>query len=245
MAQFILQMDDRGLKKFFLDYEKANAIAITQTLSSQAGLTRKNAIKKIKGDMTLRNTWTLRQIQFDQAEKTSVTSKAFRAVARAGATKLAPYMAKQELGAVKPGSTAIGQAAARTSESTRKPIAAKFRLNKPKMKAGNMVTGPYRRPGASSKSRGVAMMWVAFQKKKYIKSKGRIFQVTSASTGPPRFETKLLYSTGHMNVRIKPSPWLLPATKKPVADGGNIYFSKLKKQLIKEGFPPQLISKGR
>ena len=233
MAQFILQLDDRGLKAGFVDFKKANALALTRTLSIQAALTRKNAIKNIKEDMTLRNTFTTRNIQFDKAQETSVTSQAFRAVARAGATKRAPYMALQETGGRKKTRTgapvAIGQRAARLG-SSKNVISKRYYLRK--MRQNNMVTSSKSRKYSSRKARNVARMAVAFEKKKFIKSGDGIFEVTSFQAGKgrrPKIKMRLLYTTGHENVIIRPKPWLLPATRKPVADGPNIYKSQLKK----------------
>lgn len=233
MAQFVLKIDDRGLKAGFIDFEKASAIALTRTLTIQAALTRKNAIKNIKDNMVLRNTWTIRNIQFDKAQETSVTSQAFRAVARAGATKRAPYMALQETGGqkkAKSGGTkiAIAQKAARGG-SSRGVVQSQFRLRK--MSQGKRVTGNTSRNYTSRKARNVARMAVAFRTKKIIRKDKKFFQVTSfrASGGRVKARMQLLYTLEHDPVRVKPKPWLLPATRKPVIDGPAIYKSQLKK----------------
>lgn len=233
MAQFVLKIDDRGLKAGFVDYQKASNIALTRTLTIQAALTRKNAIKNIEEDFVTRNTWTRRQIQFDKARETSITSQAFRAVARAGATKRSSYMALQETGgqkkALSGGSKiAIAQRAARGG-SSRSVVQSQFRLRK--MSQGKRVTGNTSRKYTSRKARNVARLAVAFRTKKILRKDKKFFQVTSfrASGGRVKAKMRLLYTLEHDPVRVKSKPWLLPATRKPVIDGPAIYKSQLKK----------------
>jgi hypothetical protein len=233
MAQFVLKIDDKGFKAGFVDYKKAQALALTQTLSTQAALTRKNALRQIKSDMTLRNTHTARQIQFDKAKETSVTSQAFRAFAVVGATKKAGYMELQEEGGrkkTKRGGTsiAIGRPSARGG-STGQTISRQYYLNKMKNKT---VKGSFAKNYRSRKARNVARYAVGFAKSKYVRSNNKIFEVTSFKGGGgsrPKIKMRLLYTLAHDPVRVPPSPWLEPSTRQPARDGFNIYKSRMKK----------------
>lgn len=227
-----------NLKGLMGKFQGASNLAMTRMLSTQAALTRKNAISNIKADFTLRNTHTTRQIQFDKAVETSVTSVAFRASSRAGATKKAPYMKLQEEGGTKKNKSggtniSIGQKDARGG-SQAQLISKQYYLNK--MKSSKMVRGPFTKNYKSRKAQTVARLAMAYKTKKFIKSKNRILSVTAfySSGNRPKIKTRVLYTIEHNPVVVKSEPWLEPATLKPTFDGPAIYKSQLRK-IFKDG----------
>lgn len=226
MAEFDLVIDDRGLKAGFLDFEKANQIAVKNTLNIQAALSRRNYQANVARDFTLRNTSIKRSIQFDKTEDVSID----RMESRVGSKS--PAMALQEDGGrkvAKEGSRlAIGERAARGG-SDRSPIARSNYLRR--MKNRSMVSGSFKKSYSSRKARNVARMAVAFEKKKFIKKKDGIYVVNSFQVrkGKVRARMTRLYNLTQTSVRIKPTHHLQDAIKKPVQDGPNIHKSQIKK----------------
>lgn len=226
MAKFILDIED-SIKTGFTDFKKANTLAIKNTLDTQAGLTRRNAIKKIQDNFTLRNTFTKRNIRFEKTEGNVIS----KMESRVGATQPASYMRLQELGGQRPdadGRTAIGQAMSRTGQNRRKPVSRSLYIQKISKK---IVRGPFKRNLKTSRSRSVASMFVAQKKKLFIKRNNNIYRVSSifASGGKVKSQIEHFYNIQTKAIHINPDPWLEPATLKPARDGFNIYKSQIKK----------------
>ena len=70
------------------------------TVNVQAALTRKNAVKLVQDNFTLRNNFTTSQIQFEQMPQTRFISLD-KITSRVGITEKADYMARQETGGVR------------------------------------------------------------------------------------------------------------------------------------------------
>ena len=128
MAEFTLKIDDKGLKAGFVDFEKANTIAVRNTLNTQAALSRKNYLKIVREDFTLRNDKTTKRIQFDKATQEHINQMESRVGSKSD------YMALQEEGGIKrskKGSRiAIGERPVRISRSSAKAIPKANYLNK-------------------------------------------------------------------------------------------------------------------
>ena len=233
----VLKIDD-NMKGFLGKFQDASNIAMVRTLNTQAALSRKDAIKNVKADFTIRNNFTTRQIQFEKATETRNTTLAYRAESRVGATKKAGYMKLQEEGGKKrnkagSGNISIGRRAARGG-STGNVIQNKYHLRN--ITRWDFAWGGYTQFHKSKKAKHVALAAAAFKNKKLILAKNRILEVTAfkASGRKPRIKTRVLYTVEHKNVMVKSNPWLEPATRKPAVDGPNIYKHALKK-LFKEG----------
>jgi len=231
MTKFILDIDDK-ITPGFTNFKEANIRGIRNTLNTQAALTRRNAVKTIKQDFTLRNTFTVRQIQFDKTSETDIS----RMEAVIGATKRAAYMELQETGGQRPdsdGRTAIGQDDARIAGSGKKPVSKSLYMRRVGKK---IVKGPFKKNLKTSRSKTVAAMFVAEKKKLFVKRNNNIYKVRSIFKSGNKVNANLthIYNIQTGPIIIKSEPWLLPATFKPARDGANIYKSQMKK-LWKDG----------
>ncbi len=228
MAEFLLKIDDRGLTQGFVDFEKANTIAVKKTLDTQVALSRRNYLKNVQDDFVLRNTFVKRSIQFDKVDATTINNM----VARVGSK--APFMAMQEEGGIKRAKSgnrlAIPSRAARGG-SNAMVVAKGVYLRR--MKSRQMVRGAFKKKYQSRKARNVARMAVAHKTDKFIKKKDGIYKVDAfrARGGRVRIRMRRLYKFETGAVRIKPTGHLENAIKKPVQDGPNIHKSQIKKLL--------------
>ena len=228
MAESRFTVDDRRLREGFVDFEKANAIAIRKTLDTQAALSRRNYLANVKENFTLRNTFTRRSIQFDKVE----TDKIKDMVSRVGSK--APYMALQEEGGRKKPKSgrrmAIPSKAARGG-SNAAVVSKDFYLQR--MRSRQMISGSFKKNYRSRKARGVARMAMAYKTKKFIKRNDGIYRVDGfrARRGNVRIKMTRLYNLENASVRIQATHHLENAIKKPVQDGPNIHRSQIKKLL--------------
>jgi len=165
----VLKIDNR-MKGFLGKFQESSNIAMVRTLNTQAALTRKDAIKNVKADFTIRNNFTTRQIQFEKATETRNTTLAYRAESRVGATKKAGYMKLQEEGGKKrnkagSGNISIGRRAARGG-STGNVIQNKYHLRN--ITRWDFAWGGYTQFHKSKKAKHVALAAAAFKNKKLI-----------------------------------------------------------------------------
>lgn len=232
MALIILDFDSKKLQRGFADIQKANVIATRNTLNVMAALTRRNAIKNLNDDFINRNNFTRRQIQFRKAQGEKIGSL----FSRAGATERAPYMELQEKGGInkpKKGSKlAIATNRARGGSKS-KLIARQNYQRKVKQKK---VKGKFSKNFKSKKARNVARAFVAKREQKFLKISSGIYSVTSfnkISKNRVKYKKNMIYNTKESSVKIKKTPWLEPAYKKPVQDGQVIYNSQINKLLKK------------
>ena len=226
MAEFTLKIDDKGLRAGFVDFDKANVIAVRNTLNTQVALSRKNYVRNMESEFTTRNTFTRRSIQFDKADQNSI----FLMEARVGSK--ADYMALQEEGGTKRPKKgtrlAIGERPARGGSSASAIMRSNYLR---RMKNSTMVRGSFKKSYRSRKARAVARMAVGFKTKKFLKKGDGIYVVRSfrARNGKVRVRMSRLYSLTQTSVRIKPTNLLEKSIKKPVIDGPNIHKSQIKK----------------
>jgi len=228
-----LILDDRGLRRGFVNFKSANIVAVKNTLNIAAGLTRRNAVANVKKDFILRNSWTVRNIQFEKVN----TNKIKKMESRVGATSRAGYMADQESGGQRKrsstGNTSIGQKYARQGQSKNRPVSKSKYISRVGKK---IVKGKMSKNYTSHKARFVAVMAKAYQKKLFIKRGQNIYRVANftASGGRVRAQLQHIYNIVEKNIYLAPEPWLKPATVKPARDIFNIYKSQLRK-LWKDG----------
>lgn len=228
-----LELNDESLRRGFVDFDKANVDAVKNTLNTAAALTRRNAVNDVKTDFTLRNTFTVRNIQFDKVD----TNQVSKMESRVGATKRAEYMETQEKGGRRKlskkssGNTAIPQTITRIGASSAKEVSKAFYLRNLKKK---MVRGRMRKRFKSPKARMVARLYVANRENKLVKRHDgailRVKQFSKSGKNRVTAKTDILYTLIKRPIMIKPSPWLEPSTQKPARDLPNIYKSNLRKQ---------------
>jgi len=222
-----LELDDKGLRKGFVDFQNANKVAVKNTLNIAAALTRRNAVAEVKKDFTLRNTWTVRNIQFDKATGTDIR----KMKSRVGATERASYMATQEKGGRRPRRgrvTSIPQRKARMGDSLSKPVTRAKYISRIKPR---IVSGAHAKAQPSHRAYGVAQMAVAFKKKLFLKRNDNIYWVASFETrnGRVRAQLEHLYHITAKSLMIKKETWLEPSIRRPVENFSKIYRGQLRK----------------
>ena len=228
LANMIL--DDPSSFNLLTDDIKTKIItAATNTANIQVAMTRKKAMKYIQSDLTLRNDFTLKQIQFTQmkpgAKNLSEVS------ASIGATEKAAYMERQELGGkrepLKGKSLAIPSLAARGGNFG-SMVQTKFQVsNLYNLK----VRGAYKAKTGTHKSRGVARAFIAFRERKLIHYHEKLFFVDNfiARGGEVSITRRLLYDFSRQHTITPASNWLSNATNEVIPEGPGIFASQMKK----------------
>jgi hypothetical protein len=145
-------LDDPARFNILTDDLKSKIItAATNTANIQAALTRKKALVEINENFTLRNNFTVRQIQFTKTENVK-TLDAIRA--EIGATDRVPYMKRQEEGGphepLKGDHIGVPADAARGG-SVAVPVQKKYRLNQ--IKALKITGSSKRKQGHGNQDR--------------------------------------------------------------------------------------------
>lgn len=226
------EFDQRKADIGFVNVQKANRIAVRNTLNTQAYLTRKNAINEVKSNFTLRNRFTISQIQVTPVKK-DMRFAIRNMESRIGATEKADYLDRLERGGIrrpKSGNKlAIPQLGARGGSNrrlVRKQYYLKFIKNK-------VIRGKYQK-AKTYRSKLVARAAVAYNQSKLIYYNKNIYKITSFDKTTRKFKMQLLYHVGKSSTRTPADPWLYPAGLKPARDGQNIYNSQLRKLLRKD-----------
>jgi hypothetical protein len=229
----LLKIDDHRVKEGFVDAEKAISIAARRTLNTQAALTRRNGLVNINKNFHTRNSWTERNIIYEQTRKKKIENME----SRTGATEDAEYMKLQELGGVhrpkKRNTLAIPEDPARGGNFAQ-PVSKKYYMSN--LRGSHIVKGKYRGRKRSARSRTVATAYVAHKTGKLVKRKTGIYRVTNfrKKSGSIKFRMIRLYNLQKRSTRVPKQPWLLPAAEKPVQDGQSIFNSQIRKQLSKD-----------
>lgn len=223
-----MELDDRGMRIGFDDFKTANKVSVRNTLNTVAALSRRNAVKEVKKDFTLRNNFTVSQIQYDQATGTNIN----KMKSEIGATKKADYMETQETGGIRPRkgrATAIPQKSARRGMSRTKPVLRSRYISRLKPR---IIHGAYSR-ATTPKSKAVAQMAMAYKKRYFVKRRNNLYYVESFRSANGRVKVKMrhLYYITAKSIIVKKETWLEPAIEKPVRDFGNIYRSQLERRL--------------
>ena len=201
----MIEIDEKQIKQYAADLKtfasRAYPFATKATVNRAAFETRKEYQANMRGELTLRNKWTERSVQVDQARTLEVSRQ------EAVVGSVAPYMDEQEFGGVvRSGGTyqpiATSYAAGQTGKRTRLP-------RKPN-KLRNIRLK--RRPGGSNPA---AVREAAGSGNKYIyMDMGRrrgIFRVLGSKRKP---RIRMVWDLSRRSVRVPRNPLLAPATNK-------------------------------
>jgi hypothetical protein len=201
------------------------------TVNIQAALARKNAVENVKDDFTLRNNFTVSQIQFTQMEKSRLISLS-AIVATTGITERAGYMARQETGgphrAENGSGLAIPTYVARGGNKG-SPVLKKYYLHKLKKITGEGL----KLSGDTYRSWLVRKAAVASKLNMPMRYNNKLFSITGfqkKSDGGITFKMKQIYGFDKEETMTPETPWLKPAYEKPAKDAENIFISQMKKQ---------------
>lgn len=224
-----MHIETEKINRGFIDINKASNMAARNTLNIIAAITRKNFVKNVQDNFTLRNKFTVRNIRFEKTESLDI----FSMVTRAGATEKAGYLKtheEPEIRKPKSGShLAIPQTAAR-SGSNRRVVSRTHYLRTINKRT---VKGKFTKNFRSKKAQNVARAFVAYNKKFYYKHSENIYLVVSFRKmgNNIRFSKQHIYNVSEKSVHIRQTKSLEPAIKKPVQDAQNIYNSQMNKLL--------------
>ncbi|GHV90432.1 hypothetical protein AGMMS50268_09350 [Spirochaetia bacterium] len=228
--------DPEKMHLLAVDLKECLIKAATATVNIKAALARKEAIKNIKDDFTIRNNFTTAQVQFTPMPEGRYSLSAIQSVI--GITEKASYMARQEEGGEQTPSKgrtlAIASDVARGG-SVRHTVISPMRVGKLTKK--RRVHGESNREYKSQKAWMVARAFVAFTEGLFLPLGGNgdqrnlhevvQFQKTS---GGAHFESMQVYKFDMEKTITSPQPWLLPACEKVEADSQDIFNSQMKKQ---------------
>jgi len=233
--------DPEKMHLLCVDLKESLIKAAIATVNIKAALARKEAIKNIKDDFTIRNNFTTAQVQFTPMPEGRYSIDAIHSVI--GITEKAAYMARQEEGGEhtpsKGGTLAIPTDVARGG-NYRSPVISAMRVGKIGKK--KRVHGQSSREYTSHKAFNVARAFVAFTEGLFLPWGGSgdqrnlhevvSFQKTGSSSANPqiKFETMQVYKFDQDKTLTSPQPWLLPACEKVEADSQDIFNSQCKKQ---------------
>lgn len=227
MPLFKLELDTKKAQAGFVNIEKAVGIASRNTLNIMAALTSRGYKKNAKDNLTLRNTFTTRNIKFEKTQYIKMK----RQVTKAGATERADYMELQDKGGLRKTRSgrnlAIPQKGSRGG-SNKRVVSRQSYLRKISRRTVRWPKGK-----GTKSSRTVAVAAVAKKKNLFMNYGKNIYQITSFNkiNGRIRFTKRHLYNTSQKSTRVRRQPMLEPATKKPIRDAQNIFNSQLNKQL--------------
>ena len=211
--------------------------AAIATVNIQAALARKNGIRNIQSDFTIRNNFTVRQVQFTPMAQGKHQIENVQSVI--GITEKAGYMARQEKGGDRTprrGRTlAIPTDVARGGSRRRSVITP--------MRVGNIdrsmrVHGSGTRNWNTEKAKGwfVARAFVAYSKGLFLPMGGsgdqrnlhKVVSFRRRGSGQI-FEAIQVYRFDMDRTHTPAQPWLWPASEKVAKDGQRIFNSQAKK----------------
>jgi len=231
-----MPIDTTELKRFENTLMRLNKtglrIAREQTLNDLAFQTRKDAIEVIKKEFVVRNAFTTsgRTLKVDRATRS-------RQFAEVGHTE--KYMAEQEFGFTNrpdrftnavaiPTPVASGERKGMAQNKTvrRKPVRKPNRRNMLRMPSNKMNELP-------RKERNAALIKEAIKtKRRFIElernGESSIYRVRGSMR---RYQLDRMYTTEHRSIRVKPTPWLMPAQQRAVKQRDKFYQKRLQYQL--------------
>lgn len=229
-------IDDRQMmameKEIDFLSDRAIPIAIQQTLSNTARTAWKHGRENTDREFQNRNTWTKRSQTYQRAEGLDVK----RMVAVAGSH--AGYLAQQEEGFSRTSRKSgvwvpTAEAAGQSGMKRTKPIRAKYRRSRIKLKRGKMVA-PTSKAQANlfkivNAVRGNGYFWGK------LGSTIGMWQVDGNTNSGRIILTgvRLLYSANRRTVRTKPHKWHEPAVERANDRLGDEYYNALKRQLMR------------
>lgn len=190
----------------YKDVEKRFIKAGINTVNIVAATARKNALKEIENNFTLRNNFTLKGVQFTQCQR-SVT-KLNDIVSVVGIDRKRGYMERQELGGIKKSSTGsnlvIPHTITRGGNNSGK-VKAKYRYS-------NIKQRFYKRQGNSKMALAVAAFNAA-KNHGFIRIDNTIFEVKSFESKRDNrmFVSKPVLNLKHKTTATPKKEWLRPA----------------------------------
>lgn len=228
-------MDDSKLKEFkgMLEDIAAEALpfAMRDTLNGAAFRTQKLARANIENEFTLRNKFTARRVLVDKIQST----RTFDMESGAAVGHTEEYMALQEFGGVLtprgiegyPVPTAVASDEPRGTRPRRKPRAGPRRLRR--VKVMPTVKGKNR-----AQTNALTVRAAAKRRRRHVKLRTErgigIYRLKNLGD-PEDAQPELMYSLERRTRRIKPTPWLQPATDLIVPRMFGIYRKELLRQL--------------
>lgn len=227
--RIVMITEDKKLQRGFVNIQKANNIAMKNTLNIQAFLSKKNAVKKINQDFILRNNYTKNNLRVEKVSDNRLAARNMQS--SFGATEKIDYMRLHEEGGIKKPkrgtALSIAQLASRGG-SKRRVVNRNLYLKRIQKQ---LVRWPNR--GGSKKAALIAIAYTAYKNKKFIKYKNSIYKITEfrKSRNNVYFRKQYLYTITTKHPKIKPNPWMKPSIKQPIQDGQNIYNSQIRKLL--------------
>lgn len=239
-----VKVDDYGMALGFKELKEKNKIAVRNTLNKAAGGTRKDAVAEIKKDFTLRNTFTVRSVVYDQATQREIKDM----IATVGALKRASYLRTQEEGGLRRStarsgigkvkkSTALPMNPTRQGGSSAKPVSSLHYITKIQRQTVGRGKMKPRTANGTAKSRSVAQMFIAFKYRNqplYLKRDNDIFRVKGFNkVGRNNVSAQLehLYTIHYAPIRIDKNTWLEPSFKRRTKNLDAVYKWELKNLL--------------
>lgn len=201
----MIEIDDKEIRRFAADLKtfaaRAYPFATKATINRAAFETRKGYQENIRQSLTLRNKWTGRSVQVDQARTLNVQRQA----ARVGS--VAPYMADQEFGGTVRGkgktkpiatSYSAGQSGRPRTRLPRRPNQIKNIRLRGGRKAGNAAAV---RMAAETRTRFVFLD---------LGRRRGIFRVLGGKRKP---YVRMVWDMSRRSVDVPATPLLAPATR--------------------------------
>ena len=210
------------------DMQKIVLKAAINTVNIQAAMARKAAVFNAKTEMTMRNTFSVRQIQFTKCNPNIHRLQQVQSVV--GATEKAPWMERQEEGGErkpKSGNSLIIPGTAARGGSNARTVSKDLYYKRIRKK---VIKGPYKRPGTRG-SNLVASAFIAKKEGLYLKIGEKLYQITGFERkgNGVVFTKKLIYNLAYKSTTTPENRWLEPATKKPAEIGQKIFNKELAK----------------
>jgi len=211
------------------DIKEKTITAATNMVNIMAAMTRKKAMANIQRDLTLRNDFTLKQIQYTQMKHGARNLSEVQAMV--GATEKVSFMERQELGGkhepLKGNNLAIPSLAARGG-NLGVLVQTKYRVsNLYNLK----VRGPFKAKTGTHKSRQVARAAVAFETGKVIHYGEKLFFIDNfvARGGKVSLTKRQLYDFSKQFTITPPTHWLSNAFDEVMLEGSGIFESQMQK----------------
>ena len=230
------------MEKFTIDITKPNALAkatekilesvqikttkaAINTVNIQAAMTRKNAIKNIHEDLTIRNTFTERSIVFTQCPKN--TKNYNKIQSQVGALERADYMERQEEGGKRKPKN--GTHLAIPTNTARG--GSRSNLIRPEFSVKKMKKVKKDKKNRTFKSKLVAKAYIAWKQNKVLNYNNNTFIVKNfmKTDGTVSFDLDKIYDSLHTETKTPATPWLEPATLYPAEQQQNIFNNEMKK----------------
>ena len=198
------------------DMQKIVLTAAINTVNIQAAMARKAAVFNAKNEMTMRNTFSVRQIQFTKCSPNIHRLQQVQSIV--GATEKAPWMERQEKGGerkTESGNNLIIPGTAARGGSNARPISRNMYYSRIRSRT---VKGMHQRKG-TNKSFFVADAYIAFKKKKFIRLNDKIYKITGF----------IKQGISKKTTQTPENRWLEPATTKPAEIGQSIFNKQIEK----------------